>query len=69
MKPTLKHRKSLSTDILNSKVDDESRILMPKSRWVPDKQAQTCFNCNKSFIPIVRPKHHCRRCGNIFCNS
>ena len=69
MKTARKHRKSLSTNNQKPITGNQSAILMPKSKWVPDNQAQTCFNCNKSFIPFVRPKHHCRRCGNVFCNS
>lgn len=37
-------------------------------RWVPDEAATHCKACNYKFNLFVR-KHHCRLCGNIFCNS
>lgn len=65
-----KKKKSLSS---NSRPTPESVFseyhLLPRADWVPDNQATHCFNCNKSFIPLVRSKHHCRRCGNVFCKS
>lgn len=36
--------------------------------WVPDNMAVECSNCKIKFNLIVR-KHHCRRCGNIFCKE
>lgn len=39
-----------------------------KEQWVEDKSANNCFKCDKKFNPLFRRKHHCRVCGNIFCN-
>lgn len=36
------------------------------AQW--QKDATQCGDCNKPFS-IVNRKHHCRRCGNIFCSS
>ena len=37
-------------------------------RWVPDSEAKVCAGpCGRSF-GIKRRKHHCRRCGRVFCN-
>ncbi|UJR33275.1 hypothetical protein I4U23_020730 [Adineta vaga] len=40
------------------------------TRWIPDFNVQICHGCNLKFQqwPISR-KHHCRKCGNIFCGS
>ncbi|CAF3566019.1 unnamed protein product [Rotaria socialis] len=40
------------------------------TRWTPDFNAQTCHSCMAKFQqwPISR-KHHCRICGNVFCNA
>jgi len=36
--------------------------------WVPDDAATQCKNCSKTFDFFNR-KHHCRYCGQIFCNA
>ncbi|KAE8614419.1 hypothetical protein XENTR_v10008153 [Xenopus tropicalis] len=36
--------------------------------WLKDDEATECKQCNKEFS-ISRRKHHCRNCGDIFCNS
>jgi FYVE zinc finger len=36
--------------------------------WVPDMQRQECQACGKGFGTWTR-KHHCRRCGEIFCSA
>jgi len=36
--------------------------------WVPDHQEDFCLNCNSQFNTILR-RHHCRGCGNLFCNN
>uniref|UniRef100_A0A8C1PG03 RUN and FYVE domain containing 2 n=1 Tax=Cyprinus carpio TaxID=7962 RepID=A0A8C1PG03_CYPCA len=36
--------------------------------WLKDKDATHCKLCEKEFS-ISRRKHHCRNCGEIFCNS
>ena len=36
--------------------------------WVPDMQRQKCLACGKGFGTFTR-KHHCRRCGEIFCSA
>jgi len=34
--------------------------------WMPDEAASNCFKCQTKFW-LGRRKHHCRKCGNIFC--
>lgn len=36
--------------------------------WVPDSFSNTCARCQKQFS-VLRPKHHCRACGMVFCES
>ncbi|XP_047999307.1 RUN and FYVE domain-containing protein 2-like isoform X2 [Leguminivora glycinivorella] len=36
--------------------------------WTSDKDATVCTACAKEFT-IARRKHHCRRCGHIFCSA
>ena len=39
-----------------------------RSRWVSDDDVLSCFQCEAKFSVFLR-KHHCRRCGFIFCNE
>ncbi|ELP84476.1 zinc finger protein, putative, partial [Entamoeba invadens IP1] len=36
--------------------------------WIEDKSTDVCGICKASFGLITR-KHHCRRCGKVFCSS
>ncbi|ELT92845.1 hypothetical protein CAPTEDRAFT_118123, partial [Capitella teleta] len=37
-------------------------------KWADDSQVHSCMDCEKAFSVTVR-KHHCRQCGNIYCND
>lgn len=49
----------------------ECSILMfiPREKWKEDSEVSNCFNCDSQFIFLLRRKHHCRKCGNIFCGK
>ncbi|XP_041476909.1 lateral signaling target protein 2 homolog isoform X1 [Lytechinus variegatus] len=34
--------------------------------WMPDETSDECLACRSSFT-VLRRKHHCRNCGQIFC--
>jgi len=36
--------------------------------WVPDSEASRCSSCDDTFT-LLKRKHHCRYCGQIFCQS
>ncbi|KAM7389546.1 hypothetical protein PAMP_023516 [Pampus punctatissimus] len=36
--------------------------------WLKDDEATHCKQCQKEFS-IARRKHHCRNCGDIYCNN
>ncbi|CAI5731139.1 unnamed protein product [Hyaloperonospora brassicae] len=36
-------------------------------RWIPDAEVSLCCNCELLFDWMHR-KHHCRYCGNVFCD-
>lgn len=36
--------------------------------WAPDSIATHCASCRRDFN-LTRRKHHCRSCGEIFCNT
>jgi len=35
--------------------------------WKPDQSAIACNSCQSNFT-IIRRRHHCRKCGGIFCD-
>ncbi|XP_046450750.1 early endosome antigen 1-like isoform X2 [Daphnia pulex] len=37
-------------------------------KWADDSEVNDCLSCQKGFNLTVR-KHHCRNCGQIFCNE
>ncbi|PHH83029.1 hypothetical protein CDD82_3831 [Ophiocordyceps australis] len=43
--------------------------LPTRRHWKPDSESFVCDDatCKRSFSYFVR-RHHCRKCGNIFCN-
>ena len=38
-------------------------------RWIPDADRDRCshHDCGLPFNKALRRRHHCRRCGEIFC--
>lgn len=42
--------------------------LAQNARWKLDSEKDACEKCNKKFGVFTR-KHHCRRCGGLFCDT
>ena len=38
-----------------------------KEFWMPDKFCKVCYGCEDAFT-MYRRRHHCRMCGQVFCN-
>lgn len=36
--------------------------------WVPDELVASCTACDQTFT-LLRRRHHCRNCGQIYCNT
>ena len=36
--------------------------------WMPDRLCKTCYSCDTPFT-VFRRRHHCRLCGQVFCNK
>lgn len=46
----------------------EAQQVIKEASWMDDKEVTNCTACKKEFS-ISRRKHHCRNCGEIFCNE
>ncbi|KAI8325086.1 hypothetical protein GQ54DRAFT_252028, partial [Martensiomyces pterosporus] len=44
------------------------RQCLPESAWEPDEATAVCRQCARRFTLFLR-RHHCRRCGLVFCDS
>jgi len=53
-------RENLSLQMENAKAQGR--------KWADDSIVTSCLSCSKEFTLTVR-KHHCRHCGQIFCNE
>ncbi|XP_037975588.2 RUN and FYVE domain-containing protein 2 isoform X1 [Plutella xylostella] len=54
---------------LQELLEKEARSIPEETpTWLSDKDAIACTACSKEFN-IARRKHHCRRCGLIFCGA
>ena len=50
--------------------DKDIKTLTPYAKeWVPDTARTKCCACQSTFGNLFRRKHHCRLCGDIFCND
>lgn len=47
---------------------DRTNLLLSKDYWMKDDSAKECFSCGKPFTTFRR-RHHCRVCGQIFCDN
>jgi len=47
----------------------QQRYLTPNDpQWLPDNTTSWCMDCNSAFTFFKR-RHHCRKCGKIFCSD
>jgi len=44
------------------------KSLVPRVDWIQDKDAASCISCGAAFTTFNR-RHHCRRCGRVFCGN
>ena len=43
--------------------------ILKSSPWTSDDVRPCCTSCHKPFDNLFNRRHHCRLCGDIFCNS
>jgi RUN and FYVE domain-containing protein 1 len=46
----------------------ENSSVFLDSQWMDSKQVKSCALCQQTFS-VTRRKHHCRLCGNVFCQT
>ena len=37
--------------------------------WVPDSQVTSCYECDCKFSLVGKRRHHCRKCGRVYCHQ
>ncbi|KAH3670276.1 hypothetical protein WICMUC_004929 [Wickerhamomyces mucosus] len=62
--------KNFLLGFLNNRQKDGMKAggLISKEYWMKDETSTECFICQSPFTTFRR-KHHCRICGQIFCNK
>ena len=56
----------MSTVVGMSGITRTKKGKVDKTHWRSDSGVQACWRCQATFSAFRR-KHHCRRCGEIFC--
>jgi len=67
------HKKYYARDSIGNDGELVHRVFIKnsseyKTSWLLNRFAKKCMNCNTKFGLTIR-KHHCRRCGDIFCHK
>lgn len=47
---------------------ERSPFVIEEPVWLEDAQHPNCMKCNRKF-DFTHRRHHCRRCGKIFCGN
>ncbi|KAG0287857.1 hypothetical protein BGZ98_004455 [Dissophora globulifera] len=44
-------------------------VEVDKRHWKPDDSRESCAFCFAPFHRLTNPRHHCRKCGDLFCGK
>ena len=67
----MKKQNPMSVSMMVDQNKKQSNYTIPARKpnlWVPNEHATNCKGCSTIFTIILR-KHHCRKCGHIFCGN
>jgi len=64
----IKGMNGLKKDALKKFLSGSWKLSEDDDMWVPDECAWYCRKCSEQFS-LFKRKHHCRRCGNVFCDE
>lgn len=53
---------------VSAPVDRDAGVRGTTAHWRPDEDSTECVNCKTAWSLLTR-KHHCRRCGRVFCGA
>lgn len=56
------------TETLNVEPEELVKQALPHQAWQRDSEVEVCTECRETFT-FRRRRHHCRKCGKIYCNS
>lgn len=59
---------ALANNSAENEHSDDLEETPQKQFWMPDKFCRVCYSCEEAFT-MYRRRHHCRMCGQIFCNG
>ena len=71
LETTTKNALQMNNRELDKELQQMHRLMQSRAAgppWVPDWYVEACSGCKAAFT-LVRRRHHCRQCGNIFCSK
>jgi len=54
--------------VVHIKRDVAAKERMAPPKWTPDRECSRCTKCEVSWS-VANRRHHCRRCGDVFCGK
>ncbi|KAG8231950.1 hypothetical protein J437_LFUL008870 [Ladona fulva] len=65
-KKLLRSKSGLRIVVVNDRF--KSPFVLSEPQWSPDGENERCVRCRSKFDFLNR-KHHCRRCGQVYCKA
>jgi len=62
------HQRVSQLSTRNWELETDMKKLVSEVRWIPDRERNKCYLCNREFGLFFR-RHHCRACGDVVCHN